>query len=237
MKLSIIIPAFDEEPTIAGVVAAVSKVAFVDAAVEIIVVDDGSRDGTACRAAEAIAALPNARLLRHEKNRGKGAAVRTGIEGAHGDYIVIQDADLEYDPADLPRLVAALDEKHRVVYGTRLARLPHPRGEEHTPQFMLHYLGNRLLSLIASALYGQWLTDMETGYKLFPREALAGGGLQSERFDLEPEITARLRRAGYRIKEVPITTKPRGYAAGKKLHTLRDGRAALWALLKYRFAR
>lgn len=137
---------------------------------------------------------------------------------------------------DIEKLVKPiLEGKSKVVYGTRLKRLPSFSKEERTPQFLLHYFGNKLLSLITSALYGQWITDMETCYKLFPRKAVENMKLNARGFEFEPEITAKLLKKGYKILEIPISTNPRGYDEGKKLSTLKDGPIALWSLIKYRF--
>ena len=234
-KLSIIIPVFNEEKTIAEMFKRVVEVNILDIEKQIIIVDDGSTDKTD----KILSGLPkesNVKIINHLKNQGKGAAVRTGIKNALGDYIVIQDADLEYNPKDIEKLVRpVLEGKSKVVYGTRLKRLPSFSKEERTPQFMLHYIGNKFLSLLTSILYGQWLTDMETCYKLFPKKAIEGVNLRSRRFDFEPEITAKILKDGYRILEVPITTNPRGYDQGKKLNAVKDGTIALWTLIKYRF--
>lgn len=235
MKLSIIIPVFNEEKTIVEVLDRVRKEVIPQVEKEIIVVDDGSKDTTRQKL-KAITAN-DLKIIFHEKNSGKGAAVRTGIENATGDYIIIQDADLEYHPKfikDLIKLV--LEKKAEVVYGTRLNRMPHLKGEEEKNLFILHYLGNRFLSLVTSILYGQWITDMETCYKLFPKKAMEGIILRARGFELEPEITAKLLKKGYKIKEVSISVVPRGYDEGKKLNTVRDGLKALWSLIKYRFS-
>lgn len=234
MKLSIIIPVFNEEKTIDKVLERVLALKIPPVDIEIIVVDDGSTDKTAQILKKA--KNKNIKFLMHEKNCGKGAAVRTGIENASGDYVVIQDADLEYNPQDLKILVSeVLRGGAMVVYGTRLKRMPNLSRDERTPQFLLHYFGNRFLSLLTSVLYGQWITDMETGYKLFPKSAMKKVRLNAKGFELEPEITAKLLKNGFKIKEVSITTNPRGYDEGKKLHTVRDGFKALLTLLKYRF--
>lgn len=236
MKLSIIIPVFNEEKTIGEIIKRVSRIDIVSVTKEIIVVDDGSIDATASIISNLKSQISNLKCLYHKKNLGKGAAVRTGISHASGDYVIIQDADLEYNPSDIPRLIDLVrNRKAQVVYGTRLNRLPNLKRDERTFQFLLHYFGNRLLSLLTSILYGQWITDMETGRKLFPKKALDNIKLNARSFDFEPEITAKLLKRGYKILELPISTKPRGYAEGKKLHTLRDGSIALWTLLKYRF--
>ncbi len=236
MKLSIIVPVFNEEKTILKVLKRLEGVEIPDVEKEIIVVDDGSSDATASTINKQQLTNNKTKILHHAKNLGKGAAVRTGIKEASGEYIIIQDADLEYNPNDIERLLEPIrNGETKVVYGTRLRRLPNLSRDERTLQFLVHYFGNRALSLLTSILYGQWITDMETGYKLFPKDALAKIRLNSKGFDFEPEITAKLLKKGYKILEIPITTTPRGYDEGKKLNTIRDGSIALWTLFKYRF--
>lgn len=238
MRLTIIVPVFNEEKTIAKLLKRVTEVALPGVEKEIIVVDDGSTDATASeiRSAKLADETRNFKIFRHSKNLGKGTAIKTGIKKATGDYMLIQDADLEYNPKDIPRLLTPiLDGTASVVYGTRLKRLPNFARDERTPRFLIHYLGNRLLSFLTSVLYGQWITDMETCYKLFPKQALEDIKLRSRSFDFEPEITAKLLKRGYKILELPIATNPRGYSEGKKLHTIRDGIIAFWTLIKYRF--
>jgi len=235
MKLSIVVPVFNEEKTISEMLKKVNEIKIAGVEKQIIVVNDGSMDNTA----EIISNSPfitNIKFINHAKNQGKGAAVITGIKNAAGDYIIIQDADLEYNPNDIEKLVKPiLENKSKVVYGTRLKRLPSFSREERTPQFLLHYVGNKFLSLLTSVLYGQWITDMETCYKLFPRNAVEDMKLNARGFEFEPEITAKLLKAGYKILELPISTKPRGYDEGKKLNTVKDGTIAFWTLFKYRF--
>src|SRR3989344_2976620 len=234
MKLSIIIPVYNEENTILEAIDRVLAVDILNAKKEIVVVDDGSSDGTTEKLSKTKS--KNVKVILHRNNQGKGAAVKTGIENSTGDYIIIQDADLEYNPKDMAKLLRPISEgKIKVVYGTRLKRLPSLSKEERTPQFLLHYVGNKFLSLLTSILYGQWITDMETCYKLFPAKAVGGMKLNAKRFDFEPEITAKLLKKGYKILEVPISTIPRSYDEGKKLNTFRDGIIALWTLFKYRF--
>jgi glycosyltransferase involved in cell wall biosynthesis len=235
MKLSIIIPVYNEEKTIIEILDRVKKEEIPGVEKEIIVVDDGSTDATRQKLKNI--KDNNFKIFFHEKNGGKGSAVRTGIESATGEYIIIQDADLEYHPKFIKDLIKPiLEKKADVVYGTRLNRMPHLKGEEGKHLFILHYFGNRFLSLITSVLYGQWITDMETCYKLFPKKALNGIKLNARGFELEPEITSKLLKRGYKIKEVSIHTNPRGYEEGKKLNTVKDGLKALWSLIKYRFS-
>lgn len=235
MKLSIIIPVFNEEKTILEMLKKVQDVKIAGVEKQIIIVNDGSSDSTG-KKISGLTARSKVEVLSHARNRGKGAAVKTGIKNATGDYIIIQDADLEYNPSDITKLVKPiLDGESEVVYGTRLKRLPSFSREEKTPQFLLHYVGNKFLSLITSILYGQWITDMETCYKLFPKKVVEDMKLNARGFEFEPEITAKLLKKGYKILEIPISTNPRGYDEGKKLNTFRDGFIALWSLLKYRF--
>lgn len=231
MKLSIIVPVFNEEKTILQILEKLEK-ADIPVAHETIIVDDGSADTTRAK----LKKVKGAKIILHKKNQGKGAAVKTGIKNAKGDYILIQDADLEYNPNQIKDLLKPiLENKAKVVYGTRLNRMPHLNKEEKKHLFIIHYLGNRFLSLVTSILYGQWITDMETCYKLFPKKAMSSIKLNARGFEFEPEITSKLLKQGYKIKEVSITATPRGYDEGKKLNTIRDGSKALWYLFKYRF--
>jgi dolichol-phosphate mannosyltransferase len=233
-KLSIIIPVYNEEKTVDKLLKKVLSVKFPVRDVEYIIIDDGSTDNSLKK----ITGIKSRKikLLQHKKNKGKGVAVQTGLKAATGDYIVIQDADLEYNPQDIIKLLKPiLEEKAKVVYGTRLKRLPNFKRDERTPRFLLHYIGNKLLSLTTSILYLQWITDMESCYKLFPHDALKGIRLYAKSFDFEPEITAKLLKKGYKIIEIPISTNPRSYSEGKKIYPVRDGTKALWTLLKYRF--
>jgi glycosyltransferase involved in cell wall biosynthesis len=224
-KLSIIVPVFNERSTVAEIVRRMRSVELsVDR--EIVIVDDGSDDGTASVLTQL--ADSTVRVLKHASNRGKGAAIRTGLENATGDLVLVQDADLEYDPEDWPRLLAPLLKgRARVVYGSRFT------GERRNMLF-LHWVGNRFLSLVTNVLYNSTLSDMETCYKLFDRDVLDGIRLEANRFDFEPEFTAKVLRRGIRIYEVPISYAGREPDEGKKI-TWQDGVVALWTLVKYRF--
>lgn len=235
-KLSIIIPAYNEEKTIQEILKRVHEVDLGDVKKEVIVVDDGSKDRTLSLAKNTAKKYSEIKIIEHKKNKGKGAGVATGIKNATGDIIIIQDADLEYNPQDIPRLIAPiLKKRYRVVYGTRLNRGPNLKGEERKLQFLMHYFGNKFLSLLTSILYGAKITDMETCYKTFDKKVLDGVRLRSRSFNFEPEVTAKILKKRIKIHEIDIKTEPRGYDEGKKLHTVRDGSIALWTLLKYRF--
>jgi dolichol-phosphate mannosyltransferase len=234
VKVSIIIPVYNEEKTVKTLLKKVLNIRLSGIEKEIIVVDDGSTDTSVLLISQM--QLSHFQLIKHTKNQGKGAAVRTGIKKATGDYIVIQDADLEYDPRQIIALFDPIKTgEAKIVYGTRLKRLPNLRRDEHHPRFLLHYVGNKLLSLLTSMLYFQWITDMETCYKVFPKKVIDNIPLHAKGFEFEPEITAKFLKRGHKIYEVPIQTMPRGYAEGKKLNTFHDGRRAFWTLIKYRF--
>ncbi|MBI3248588.1 MAG: glycosyltransferase family 2 protein [Deltaproteobacteria bacterium] len=225
MKLSILIPTFNEARTIAQVLQDVAA-APIALEKEIIVVDDGSTDGTR-EILQSCPDLTDLTVIFHDRNTGKGAALRTGLAYATGEIFLIQDADLEYSPTDYPVLLGPILQNHAdVVYGSRFL------GGPHRVLFFWHYVANRILTLVSNMLSDLNLTDMETGYKAFRAEVFNAIRLQSDRFGFEPEITAKVARRGYRIYEVPIAYHGRDYAAGKKI-TWRDGLAALWHILKY----
>ncbi|MCG3181214.1 MAG: Dodecaprenyl-phosphate galacturonate synthase [Phycisphaerae bacterium] len=240
--LSIVIPVYNEEATIARVVERVLAVAMpAGVACELILVDDGSRDGSWPAIERLPAAHPGAtfKLFRQQPNQGKGAALRRGFEAAAGDVVIIQDADLEYDPACIPAVIAPiLAGRADVVYGSRFARKSGPGplfGKVDLVHFF-HGFGNRVLTWLSNMATGLRLTDMETCYKAFHGELARRLDIQSDRFEVEPELTAKAARlAGpRRIVEVPITYRSRSYAEGKKI-TWIDGLKAIWTILRYRF--
>jgi glycosyltransferase involved in cell wall biosynthesis len=224
-KLSVIIPVYNERNTVAEAIRR-SRAVEIPLDREIVVVDDGSSDGTT----QILSQLQDStvRVVFHDVNRGKGAAIRTGLTHVTGDLVLIQDADLEYDPEDWPKLLSpVLKGKARVVYGSRFT------GERRNMMFW-HWVGNRFLSLVTNALYNPTLSDMETCYKLFDRELVQSIPLSSNRFGFEPEVTAKILRTGERIYEVPISYAGREIHEGKKI-TWKDGISALRCILKYRF--
>lgn len=224
-KLSVVIPVYNERATLAEVVRRCRAVEL-DCEREIIIVDDGSTDGSAEIARSLADSTVKAILL--GKNTGKGAAVRRGIQEASGDYILIQDADLEYDPADWSKLLAPIKAgKAKVVYGSRFT------GERRNMLFW-HWVGNRFLSLVTNVLFNSTLSDMETCYKVFPAELLKSLPLKANRFDFEPEVTAKVLKRRVRIYEVPISYTGREIEEGKKI-SWKDGFMALWTLIKERF--
>jgi glycosyltransferase involved in cell wall biosynthesis len=223
--VSVVIPCFNEGPTIEAVIARVRASAA--SPLEILVVDDASTDGTRELLREGIAGR-DVRVLYHDANQGKGAALRTGFAAATGDIVIVQDADLEYDPADYPRLLAPiLDGRADVVFGSRFLS-----GDAHRVLYYWHYLGNRFLTICSNAFTNLNLSDMEAGYKVFRREILQRIRLQEDRFGFEPEVTARVARLGCRIYEVGISYAGRTYEEGKKVGW-RDGVRALWCIVKY----
>lgn len=225
MKLSVIIPVYNEVESIQTIVKRVQDTKLVK---EIVIVDDGSKDGTR-DILKAMDGKKGVRVILHEKNQGKGAAVRTGMAAATGEVLLIQDADLEYDPRDYPELLKPIEEGLAdVVYGSRFL------GRAHRVTMFWHMVANKSLTLLTNILYDTILTDMETGYKVFRREVIEGMTIRANSFNFEPEFTAKILKRKYRIFEVPITFNPRDYSQGKKIK-LHDAFEAIWALLKYRF--
>ena len=224
--LSVVIPVYNEARTVSAVIERVLKAA-VALPREIIVVDDASTDGTR----QVLQSLPpgEIRLVLHEANRGKGAAIRTGVAHATGDIVLIQDADLEYDPRDYPLLLEPiLEDQADVVFGNRF------HGGPHRVLYFWHYAANRSLTLLTNLLTGLNVTDMEVGYKVFRRDVLRRITLKSDRFGFEPEVTVKVAKLGCRVYEVPIRYYGRTYQEGKKI-TWRDGVAALFHIIRYRF--
>ena len=225
MKLSVVIPVYNEVKNIHEIIKRVQTTKLAN---EIIIVDDGSQDGTRDILKE-LDGKKKVRVILHEKNQGKGAAVVTGMRAATGDILLIQDADLEYDPRDYPTLLQPiLEDIADVVYGSRFL------GAAHRVTMFWHQVANKLLTFMTNILYDSILTDMETGYKVFKREVIDGMKIRSKRFNFEPEFTAKIIKRKYRIFEVPITFNPRDYSDGKKIK-LKDAFEAIWALILFRF--
>jgi glycosyltransferase involved in cell wall biosynthesis len=225
MTLSVIIPVYNELKTIREIICRVQATGLAD---EIVVVDDGSTDGTREVLAE-ITQTGEIKVIYHEHNQGKGKAVRTGIENATEDLIIIQDADLEYDPREYSNLLQPIQEGIAdVVYGSRFL------GAGRRPVLFWNMVANKILTLVTNILYNNILTDMETGYKLFRRQIVQNMTLHARGFEFEPEFTAKILKSKVRIYEVPITFNPRDYDEGKKIK-MRDAFVAMWTLIKYRF--
>lgn len=227
--LSIIIPVYNEEKTILKVLDKVKKATLKNMAKEIIIIDDFSTDNTR----KILSGLKdkNIKIFFHQKNMGKGTAIRTALKHATGDIILVQDADMEYNPTEYPKLLKPIIEnKTKVVYGSRSDAIR----KNLKKMYKIHYFGNVFLTVVTNILYGAKITDMETGYKVFRREVAENMNLKAKRFDFEPEITAKILKKGYKIKEVPINFVGRKFNEGKKI-TWKDGIKALYYLIKYRF--
>ena len=225
MRLSVIVPVFNEEETIEEIFKRVVSTGIPS---EIIFIDDGSTDRSP-EILKKLATNKNTKLIFFKKNQGKGAAVKAGIKSASGDVIIIQDADLEYDPREYSQLLKPIDEGIAdVVYGSRFL------GGARRPILYWHMVANKLLTFITNILYNNILSDMETGYKVFRKEVICDITIHARRFDFEPEFTAKILKKKVRIFEVPITFNPRDYSEGKKIG-FKDALAAFWTLIKYRF--
>lgn len=226
MKLSVIIPVYNEKNTLEKIVDLVRAVEGIDK--EIIIVDDGSTDGSIEIIRKIESKYPDIKTVIKGENRGKGHTLKVGFKESIGDYVIIQDADLEYDPQDYTKLLRALDEDQvDVVYGSRFSG-------NYEKMSTLHYFGNKLLTVLTNLFYGVMLTDMETCYKLVPGDFIRSIDIKSERFDFEPEITAKILKSGLKIREVPISYKGRAFSEGKKI-TWKDGFNAVFSLIKFRF--
>ncbi len=225
MKLSVVIPVYNEKNTVAEILRRVKATGRAD---EIILVDDGSTDGTR-EFLRTLVSPPAVKVVFHEKNMGKGAALRTGFRNASGDVILVQDADLEYNPGEYPALLEPIESGQAdVVYGSRFL------GAKHRVTMFWHMVANQLLTFATNVLYNSILSDMETGYKVFKADLLKSIPLRANRFDFEPEITAKILKRKARVFEIPISFNPREYDEGKKIGLV-DAFAAVWALIKYRF--
>lgn len=226
MKLSVIVPVYNEQATLAEIIQRVLATSFEK---EVVIVDDGSTDGTR-GILQKFQSIPNVRILYHETNRGKGAAIITGLECVRGEYTLIQDADLEYDPNDYAVLMEPFqDNAVQVVYGSRNLK-------KNKRSSWAFYWGGRVLSWVTSVLYGVKITDEPTGYKIFRTSLLKTLDLRSTGFEFCPEVTAKILRRKIPIREVPISYNPRNWSEGKKIHW-QDGFEAVWVLIRYRFKR
>lgn len=224
-KLSVVVPVYNEASTLREIIERVQRVDFPK---EIVIVDDASTDGSGEIAQKLATEAKNILVLRHVRNRGKGCALRTGFAHVTGDFVIVQDADLEYDPADYPKLLhPLLEDEADVVYGSRFVT-----ASEHRVLYFRHYLGNRFLTFLSNLTTDLNLSDMECCYKAFRRPLLQSIILEEDRFGFEPEVTAKIAKAGARVYEIGISYHGRTYAEGKKIRPL-DGLWALWCIVKY----
>lgn len=225
MKLSVVIPVYNEKATLEQILHKVEQVTEIEK--EIILVDDASTDGSTAILKRLQKENPHYKVIFKAQNSGKGASLREGFKQASGDYVIVQDADLEYDPNDYQTLIDSVSEEFKVVYGSRF-------NGDYKDMSSLHYFGNKLLTLITNVFFGARLTDMETCYKLIPTQFLQHIEIKSNRFNFEPEITAKILKSGIKIKEVPISYSGRHFSEGKKI-TWKDGFSAIYTLIKFRF--
>lgn len=233
VRLSVLMPAYNEKDTIEKIIKKVQAVKLGKVKLEIVIVDDGSRDGTREILSRLAKKHHNIKVILHKKNGGKGRAVRTAIENMTGDIAIIQDADLEYDPDDYPKLIQPIiDGKTKVVYGSRFLGGRDPK--KHRTYMATNYYATKFLSMMSNILYDAKITDEPTCYKVFDAKVLKSIPLKCERFEFCPEVTAKVRKRGYRILELPISYYPRSIEEGKKINW-KDGVEAVWALIKYRF--
>ena len=227
MKLSIVVPVFNEKDTLDEIVRRIQATSYDK---EIVAVDDSSTDGSREILARLAEEHNNLRVFYHERNQGKGAALRTGFAQVTGEVVIIQDADLEYDPVDYPALLEPIEQGIAdVVYGTRLVG-----GRPHRVLYFWHYMGNKAVTTLSNMFTNLNLSDMEVGYKVFRAEVIKRITIKCDRFGVEPELTAKIAKAGWRLYEVPITYHGRDYAHGKKI-TWRDGIAAIYHIIRFRF--
>lgn len=231
MKLSIIIPVFNEKKTIIDLIKKVESIALDDIEKELVIVDDFSTDGTR----DILKKVKSHTVVYHPENMGKGAAVRTGLEKASGDIFIIQDADLEYDPSFYPKLLKPIiNGEANVVYGSRYTKDMRKDLKKRRGDMLSHYLGNRILTFVFNTLYSCNLSDIETGFKMFTRDAFRGIKIRGNRWEFDPEITAKFAKKGEVIKDVPIAFNPRSFVEGKKIK-LKDGFRVLYCIIKHRF--
>ncbi len=227
MKLSIVIPVYNEKETINEIINRISN-AKVEADKEIIIVDDGSKDGTRDVLKKLSESKPDLKIIFKENNSGKGDTLKEGFKHTSGDYVIVQDADLEYDPNDYQKLLDVVKSNSNItVYGSRFSGV-------YKDMTNLHFIGNKFLTMLTNLIFGVSLTDMETCYKLIPGDFARKLDIKSKRFNFEPEITAKILKSGMRLVEVPITYKGRSFSEGKKI-TWKDGLSAVYTLIRFKF--